>query len=211
MRPNPRSFRAASAAKLSTMIGLAAQYRGPARPGHEAVRTGRRCCGLFLLILGCLALPGLARAQVDACTLVPDSHSPTDKILRCGSSLTVQPAPGTVYRATATAKGVPPSVQVDSGAVLVEFHATSRRHTFEILTPLAVAAVRGTKWAVEVSPERTSTLVLDGTVKVRRPNEAAAVVLRQGDGVDVTAAAGPLTVKQWGAERVKALLARFGQ
>jgi hypothetical protein len=36
-------------------------------------------------------------------------------------------------------------------------------------------------------------------------------VLRRGQGVDVTDAAGPLEVTRWAPERVQALLARFGR
>jgi hypothetical protein len=35
-----------------------------------------------------------------------------------------------------------------------------RRREFQILTPQAIASVRGTKWAMEVKPGETSTLVL---------------------------------------------------
>jgi hypothetical protein len=35
-----------------------------------------------------------------------------------------------------------------------------RRREFQILTPQAIASARGTKWAMEVKPGETSTLVL---------------------------------------------------
>jgi hypothetical protein len=154
-----------------------------------------------------------AQAQSDTCTLRPNKHNPNEKILRCGTDLTVQPAPGTAYRPVdAGERGPPAAVQLDSGALLIEFHPTKQRRDFQILTPLAIAAVRGTKWAVEARPDRTSTLVFTGAVNVSRANAAAtAVVLQSGQGVDVTPGGGPLRVERWRQKRIRALLARFGQ
>jgi hypothetical protein len=162
-----------------------------------------------LFLSTCLPIPS-ALAQADVCVLVQDRHSPNDRILDCGSTLTVRPAPGTSYRPIDVGAGRPPSaVQLDSGALLIEFHPSQKRRNFQILTPQAIAAVRGTRWAMEVKPGQSSTLVLSGAVQVARANGAAAVLLRPGQGVDVTDAAGPLQVKRWAPQRVKALLARF--
>jgi ferric-dicitrate binding protein FerR (iron transport regulator) len=159
-------------------------------------------------------------AQSSVCVLSPDKRNPTDLILRCGSELTITPAPGTVYRpAPAGEDGLPASVQLDSGALLIEFHST-RRHEFQILTPQAIASVRGTKWAMEVKPGQTSTLVLLGQVTVSRKDVADTVLVGPGQGVDISgntirsmsdAKPAPIGVKKWAPDRVKALLARFGQ
>ena len=77
-----------------------------------------------------------AVAQSGACVLSPDRRNPNQRILRCGSELTITPAPGTVYRpAAAGDDGLPASVQLDSGALLIEFNS-KRRHELQILTPL---------------------------------------------------------------------------
>jgi hypothetical protein len=83
--------------------------------------------------------------------------------------------------------------------------------------------VRGTKWAMDVTPMQTSTLVLAGEVAVARKNETENVVVGPGQGVDIEIPPGgntprsltpyrpdPITVKQWGPARVKELLDRFG-
>ena len=159
-----------------------------------------------------------------ACVLTPDKRNPNEKILRCGSALTITPAPGTIYRPAAAADdGLPASVQLDSGALLIEFHS-KRRREFQILTPQAIASVRGTKWAMEVKPGQTSALVLLGQVTVARKDAAEEVVVGRGQEVDVSswdpgntrsldgsAKAPPIAVKKWSPERVKALLSRFGQ
>jgi ferric-dicitrate binding protein FerR (iron transport regulator) len=159
-------------------------------------------------------------AQSGACVLVPDRRNPTEQILRCGSDLVVTPAPGTVYRAGPPGEdGLPTSVQLDSGALLIEFHS-KRRQEFQILTPQAIASVRGTKWAMEVKPNQTSALVLLGQVAVARKDATDPVLVGPGQGVDVSdgtvrSMSGgkpmPIGVKKWAPERVKTLLARFGQ
>jgi len=155
--------------------------------------------------------------------LIPDKRNPSDKILRCGSDLVITPAPGTVYRAAPPAEdGLPASVQLESGALLIEFHS-KRRQEFQILTPQAIASVRGTKWAMEVKPGQTSTLVLLGQVAVARKDASDSVLVGPGQGVDVEGDSGktvrslgsakppPIGVKKWAPERVNELLARFGQ
>src|SRR5271168_2853547 len=171
------------------------------------------------LLLCLLAGVVPAAAQSGACTLVPDKRNPNDKILRCGTELTITPAPGTVYRpGPAGADGLPTSVQLDNGALLIEFNP-KRRHEFQILTPQAIASVRGTKWAMEVKPGQTSTLVLTGEVTVTRKDEAENVAVGPGQGVDIIDPPGgktsrsvtpgkpePIGVKRWAPNRVKALL-----
>jgi hypothetical protein len=172
---------------------------------------------------------GSAAAQSDACIFSPDKNNPNEQILRCGAELTITPAPGTVYHPAAAGEdGLPPSVQLDSGTLLIEFHAKDTaklRHDFQILTPQVVASVHGTKWMMEVKPGQTSAVVLLGQVAIARKGAANAVMVGPGRGVDVAAAdpakttksksgssePAPIAVKRWAPARVKALLARFGQ
>jgi hypothetical protein len=183
-------------------------------------RAAALASGLLLCLLANMAP---AVAQSGACTLAPDKRNPNDKILRCGTELTITPAPGTVYRpGPAGADGLPSAVQLDSGALLIEFNP-KRRHELQILTPQAIASVRGTKWAMDVTAMQTSTLVLTGEVAVARKNETENVLVGPGQGVDIEISPGgimsrslspyrpdPIAVKQWGPARVKELLDRFG-
>jgi hypothetical protein len=188
-------------------------------------RTAHIPCGAAVLLSLWVCAVGPAAAQSGACVLIPDKRNPSDKILRCGSDLVITPAPGTVYRAAPPAEdGLPASVQLESGALLIEFHS-KRRQEFQILTPQAIASVRGTKWALEVKPGQTSTLVLLGQVAVARKDTTAdSVLVGPGQGVDVanvdagktvrslgSAKPPPIGVKKWAPERVNELLARFGQ
>ena len=168
----------------------------------------RSLAAAAVLLSACLANQ-FAMAQAGVCVLSPDKRSPKDQILRCGAALTVRPAPGTLYRPLDGAGGPPGAVQLDDGALLIEFHPTGERRDFQILTPHAIASVRGTAWAIEVKPGRSSVVVLNGVVEVARARTGTAVLLGRGQGVDVTDAGGPLQVKRWAPGRVRALLARF--
>jgi ferric-dicitrate binding protein FerR (iron transport regulator) len=97
---------------------------------------------------------------------------------------------------------------LESRGLLIE--SPPRRGMFQILTPHAIATVRGTVWAVDVSPARSSVFVREGAVDVRRRHGEETVTLRGGDGVDVDDVTG-LEVKRWSAERAARLLARFGR
>jgi FecR protein len=192
------------------------------RPHRQTSQIFR---GAAVVLWLCACTVGSALAQSGACVFTPDKRNPNDRILRCGPELTITPAPGTVYRPAAAAEdGLPASVQLDSGALLIEFHS-KRRREFQILTPQAIASVRGTKWAMEVKPGQTSTLVLLGQVTVARKDAAEGeVVVGRGQEVDVSSwapgntrsldgSAKPpaIAVKKSAPDRVKALLARFGQ
>ena len=153
-----------------------------------------------------------AGAQTSACELVPDVQNPPEKILRCGRTLVVRTAHDTSYHPVdQNATEQPNEVELDGGALMVEFHPSKRHPSFQIRTPYAIAAVRGTKWVVDVGSEKASTFVIAGRVAVSRPSGGQTVLLRAGDGADVSPDSGPIVVKRWAAARVRALLARFGQ
>jgi FecR protein len=180
-------------------------------------------CALWPLLAVSLWLPAptLVFAEASGCTLTPDDRYPSVTILKCGDDLTIRSAPDTRYRLAdqqgrelprdTAPKDVPRSAQLDSGALMIEFKATEGRRSFQIRTPHAIAAVRGTTWAVEVEPDKTSTLVISGFVGVMRPGAQGGALLRAGQGSDVSPGTAPVTVKRWAKKRVDALLARFGQ
>jgi len=186
---------------------------------RKAGRSGtmKQTDSIRAIVLGLIAI-GIGAAtpalgQPAGCTLVADDRNPKEKMLRCGDDLTIRAAANSKYQVTGESGQAPPTeVRLKSGALLVEFKPSERARNFQILTPHAIAAVRGTRWAVGVTPARTSTLVLDGEVEVAqvRARERSAR-LREQQGADVTAKPGPVVVKRWGKKRVDALLARFGQ
>jgi ferric-dicitrate binding protein FerR (iron transport regulator) len=102
-------------------------------------------------------------------------------------------------------------VDLQSKAVLVEVPKQKPGRRFEVMTPQAIAAVRGTRWAVDAEGGKTSVFVQTGRVGVQRVNGPGNVVLGPGEGVDVDASATPLEVRRWPAPRVAALMARLGR
>lgn len=180
--------------------------RAPPRP-MRAADVVAAASAFAILLSTCGA--GLAQGR---CALVPDERNRSEKVLRCGDRLTIRAAPNTRYRLQSSepAGDLPSGAVLDVGALLIEFQPSETRRSFQILTPHAIAAVRGTKWAMEVENDVTSTLVVLGFVEVRRPNASQGALLRAGQGADVTPGSGPVIVKRWPRPRVDALLARFG-
>ena len=106
-------------------------------------------------------------------------------------------------------RGQPVGARLQNKGLFIDL-SPGRPGGFQISTPHAVASVRGTSWAVDVKPERTSVFVRNGSVVVRRQGSMDFLRLRAGDGVDVEAGQEPLRVTRWSTERAALLLGRFG-
>ena len=133
-------------------------------------------------------------------------------MLQCGASVTAHLAIGTVVHPVGGVEAsAPAALSLTRGAVLIEFQPQPGAENFQILTPEAITAVRGTTWAVEVERGKSSVLVVAGKVEVQARHGGADVSLGPGEGVDVVGSARTLEVKRWGEARVRRLLARFGR
>ena len=169
--------------------------------------------GGFCALAWSLVLIGSANAQPAAdagCTASPAAAG--TQVWRCDNGVTIVAESGARFELKdANRDGHIDSVELSSKALLVEVPKKPGGNPFKVLTPQAIAAVRGTKWAVDVAEVKTSVFVVNGRVGVsRRVARGSGVVLGPGEGVDVEAT-GPLTVKTWGRQRVDALMARLGQ
>jgi ferric-dicitrate binding protein FerR (iron transport regulator) len=163
------------------------------------------------LLAAAIAGPLPARAA-SACALIPNEKMPSEKILQCGDALTVRATEGARYQLLyKKGESLPVGIRLNDGALLIEFQHSLWRKDFQILTPLAIAAVRGTKWAVDVTKSRTSVLVVYGAVGVTNRHLNQYVILSEGEGVDITPADTSTVQKPWGEARKRALLARFGE
>ncbi|MFE1598977.1 FecR domain-containing protein [Methylobacterium sp. ID0610] len=153
-----------------------------------------------------LAAP--AGAQTAGCTIEARSDPP-GQVLTCGGGLTIRTEPGTALGLIDRNRdGRPEGARLRAKGALIAL--PPGQGGFQVLTPHAIAAVRGTIWAVDVSAGQTSVFVERGRVAVRRPG-GPAVLLAEGDGVDVKRGTGPLRVVRWAPARAAALLARFGR
>jgi hypothetical protein len=164
----------------------------------------------FILFACALTSIEVAAAQpVRGCT--SENLIGVAQALHCDGGVTIVAENGARYTLQdRSGKGRVDAVELTSGALLLEVSRKSGGNKFQVITPQAVAAVRGTKWAVDATDARTSVFVVNGRVAVGRRRSSHSVTLGAGDGVDVEAT-GPLTVKRWPSARVAALMARFGQ
>jgi ferric-dicitrate binding protein FerR (iron transport regulator) len=159
-----------------------------------------------------LFFSGTALAQGIGCVLQTAAGSQR-QILRCRDGLTIEAEAGATYNLVDRNRDSrPDGVNLQSRAIFIDVPTQSARRGFQIMTPQAIAAVRGTQWAVDVSGTRTSVFVVTGRVAVRRVSgNTRSVSLGPGEGVDVEAGTSPLVVRRWPAPRVAALLARLGR
>lgn len=160
----------------------------------------------------CIVSAGTASAQAVAnCPLQP-AVSTTRQVLNCEAGLSVTVERGAHYRfADRNHDGRADALVLDSKAALVDVDRNRVKSGFEVVTPQAIAAVRGTRWAVDVKRGNTSVLVLRGRVAVNKVSTGQGVTLGQGQGVDADRGRAALRVTQWGQPRINALMARLGQ
>jgi ferric-dicitrate binding protein FerR (iron transport regulator) len=151
-----------------------------------------------------------AQAQGAGCKLA-SIEGTARHILHCQKGISVTIEPGAVYTVLdGDRNGAADAIGLRRKALLLEVPEGQDAGGFRVLTPQAIAAVRGTKWAVDVQGRKTSVFVVRGRVAVARPKARGTVYLGPGEGVDVEDGQAPLTVKHWKPKRVSALLARFG-
>jgi hypothetical protein len=171
-------------------------------------RIVRGAWTVCLLVIGAAA----GEAQTVDCTAAARA-APPGEVLNCRNGLVIHTERGTLYRLIDRNRDrQPEGAELTGGGLLIELSPGGRaRGRFQIHTPHAIASVRGTIWAADVTAARTSVFVQRGVVAVGRRGARRAVTLRAGDGVDVEGTAGPLVVRRWAPQRAAALLARFGR
>uniref|UniRef100_Q07IB4 FecR protein domain-containing protein n=1 Tax=Rhodopseudomonas palustris (strain BisA53) TaxID=316055 RepID=Q07IB4_RHOP5 len=174
------------------------------------MRIVARASGVAWLCL--LISFSLAHAQSPpaGCTAEPAANGA--QALRCRGGVVIVAEAGAQFATRDRDRnGVIDAVDLRSKAVLVDAPKQAPGRRFEVITPQAIAAVRGTRWAVDAEGAKSSVFVFDGQVGVRRRAGRARVVLTPGEGVDVDDGATPLTVRRWPQPRADALRQRLGQ
>jgi hypothetical protein len=160
-----------------------------------------------LLIAFVMLTGGDASGQPRGCEVIR-LVEPVREVIRCAGRVTITTEPGSSYRLIGyDSLGLPTAVRLRSRGLLIDV-PVGRGESFQIHTPHAVASVRGTTWAVDVTRRQTSVFVEDGAVAVRKIRASPTVVLTAGEGVDVQPGQ-PLVVRRWGQAGVTQLLARF--
>lgn len=164
----------------------------------------------FVLLACTFGSIEIAAAQPANQGCSPEISLGTAQTLRCEAGITIVAENGARYTLRSGRQGRVDAVELSGKALLIEVPPKSGGNKFQVITPQAIAAVRGTKWAVDVAADKTSVFVVNGRVAVGRRTSSHSVTLRPGEGVDVEPGA-PLTVKRWAPARVSALMARLGQ
>jgi hypothetical protein len=154
----------------------------------------------------------MAAAQPANMGCATESPANGPQTLRCEGGVTIVAENGARFTLQdRDGNGRVDSAELSSKALLLEVPKKQSGNRFQVITPQAIAAVRGTKWAVDAAEGKTSVFVVNGRVAVGRRTGTHSVTLGAGEGVDVEATRGPLTVKRWPKARVAALMARLGQ
>lgn len=146
--------------------------------------------------------------QINGCTQ-SQLTDPPRVVYQCGNGLVLEAEAAAALDIQDTSgQAGPQTVDLAADGVFIEVEPGNG--PFQIRTPQAIAAVRGTEFVVDVQDQMTSVFVTRGEVQVTRTNGQDAVSLTPGEGVEVTDAA-PLEVKRWPLDKVARLLARFGR
>jgi hypothetical protein len=164
------------------------------------------------LIAALLAIsaPGAAGAQTARGCTLQELTDPPRQVLRCEDGLVAETKRGAdAVLGDSNGDGRPDRAIVTRGGVLIDLPAR-RRGGFQVLTPHAIASVRGTVYAVEAGAGSTAVFVQQGLVSVTRRDGSEGVTLGPGQGVDVDPSK-PLEVRRWPRERALDFLARFGR
>jgi ferric-dicitrate binding protein FerR (iron transport regulator) len=157
-------------------------------------------------------MPVALAQSIDAGCSLTQIAGTSRHILSCQKGLSITVEAGARFTLVDLDKdGKTDSVRLRGKALLLDGPSGKAGTRFQVITPQAIAAVRGTKWAVDVQKNKTSVFVIRGRVSVRESTAKTSVFLGPGEGVDVEMSTTSLAVKRWPAARVSALLARFGQ
>ena len=121
--------------------------------------------GLTALAVSLLWL-GVALAQSGGCST---DRSGSQDVLHCPDGLTIIVEKGARYSlADRDGDGQLDAARLQGKALLLDLPREAKPTRFEVITPQAIAAVRGTKWVVDVQSGKTSVFVVRGQVDVRR-------------------------------------------
>jgi ferric-dicitrate binding protein FerR (iron transport regulator) len=159
-------------------------------------------------MLAVLTVQSAPAQTLSGCTRA-DLRDPPRVVYRCAGGVTLEVEAATALGITERqADGRPTDVEVSSDGLYIEVAPGSG--PFQIRTPHAIAAVRGTVYLVDVSNTGTAVFVRRGEVSVAHVGGSDEVLLTPGLGVDVVPGE-PLETRRWPVERVQNLMSRFGR
>jgi|JI10StandDraft_1071094.scaffolds.fasta_scaffold196075_2 hypothetical protein len=205
-----RQFISLSMAAVSVAsVGLISRARKASAQG-AAVGRMSRVAGEVSIQRGASTLSGAVDAPVEVTDRIrTGADSRAEITFSDNSVMTVGPDSEVAIASFAPAAEESNAVlDLLSGIVRVTVNAATDWGRFEVRTATAVASVRGTDYLVELTEKGSAVFVAEGRVAVSSRVGAGSVVIREGQGVDVSAEYTPPVVKTWGAKRRDAALAR---
>ena len=121
------------------------------------------------VVLACALSPiQIAAAQPAYVGCLPENSTTTAQTLRCEGGVTIVAENGARYiLQDRDGNGRVDSAELSSKALLLEVPKRPSAKRFQVTTPQAIAAVRGTKWAVDAVEDKTSVFVVNGRVLFR--------------------------------------------
>ncbi len=135
----------------------------------------------FAIFASLFVVTGIATAQPASMGCSPDNSASTSQTLRCEGGFTIVVENGARFTLLdRDGNGRVDSVELSGKALLLEVPEKPGGNHFEVMTPQAIAAVRGTKWAVDAAEGKTSVFVVNGRVSVaRRVGGAACTIIQR--------------------------------
>jgi hypothetical protein len=193
------------------MIEETTKYFAMLQMELQLINTAR-CLMVSVLALGCM--PFIAAAEpVPGCTS-EIRRDPPRQIFTCAGGLVIEAeAAARLTFIVPSPDGPPNALRLDAGAVWIELdpaQITPGQPDFQIRTPQAIASVRGTIYAVDVTEGATAVFVAQGMVVVKESAMGKNVRLDPKEGVDI-APGKAFVARTWGDKRVAALRARFAK
>src|SRR6201996_7781994 len=114
-----------------------------------------------LVLLACtLSSTEIARAQPANRGCAPENSLGMTQVLHCAAGITIVAEDGAKYTLRSSRNGRVDAVELSGKALLIEVAPKPGGNKLQVVTPQAIAAVRGTKWAVDVAGDRTSVFVV---------------------------------------------------
>lgn len=160
----------------------------------------------FLIAMAVILITSTAgqAQQLQGCSLT-EGTDPPRQILTCGGGLVID---AEVKALLQSQSGLAAGFTLKKGAVFIDLPRNTG--PFQILTPHAIASVRGTVFVVDVGARDTVVFVVEGSVEVTTREGADSVILDKGDGASVSEGY-PIIASHWSETKTNRLLARFGR
>ncbi len=144
-------------------------------------------CAVSAFVISAAGTGTLSAQSVGGGCLLEQTAFSARQILRCGGGVTITAESGAQYTLLDRDRnGKADAANLRSKALLLDAPKGSLgKSGFEVITPQAIAAVRGTRWAVDADSTKTAVVFERGRGSVCRIAGRGCVSLGSGEGVEM--------------------------